>query len=110
MDPSSADRLKILRVLRQFHAEWPNSWLGVRDIAFFRRETEAFVAAAGELEAEGLILKIGGDNRSEPGYRLNPERIADLRREFVPSIRRIVLAIAFALLAGVMAFATFRAH
>ena len=45
--PMTTRRIKILRELRQFHGEWPNSWLGARDITVFRREAEGFAAAAG---------------------------------------------------------------
>ena len=70
----------ILRELRQFYGEWPNSWLGARDSTAFRRDAAGFMDAARELVAEGLILKTGGDHPAEAGFRLNPERMADLRR------------------------------
>ena len=73
-------RLKILRELRQFQAKWPNSWLGARDISTFRRDADRFAVATHELEAEGLLLKTGGADSAEAGFRLNPERMADLRR------------------------------
>jgi hypothetical protein len=94
----------ILRELRQFYGEWPNSWLGARDITAFRRDAAGFMDAARELVAEGLILKTGGDHPAEAGFRLNPERMADLRRELVPSVWRVVLLLALSLLAGAMAF------
>lgn len=103
-------RLKILRELRQFQAEWPNSWLGARDISAFRRGADRFAVTTHELVAEGLILKTGGADSGEAGFRLNPGRMADLRRELAPSMWRILLMIKFSLLATVTAFMTFRTH
>ncbi|HWY15660.1 MAG TPA: hypothetical protein VNX86_11035 [Rhizomicrobium sp.] len=103
-------RLKILRELRHFQAEWPNSWLGARDISAFRRDPDRFAVAADELQADGLLLKTGGADSTEVGFRLNPERMAELRRELMPPMWRILLMIAFSLLAGAAAFMTFRAH
>jgi hypothetical protein len=96
-------RIKILRELRQFHGEWPNSWLGARDITVFRRDAEGFAAAAGELLAEGLILRTGGEDPADVGYRLNWERRADLRRELLPPVRRVVFALVLSILIGVIA-------
>src|ERR1700720_2949436 len=103
-------RLKILRELRRFQTEWPNSWLCARDISTLRRGADRFSVATHELVAEGLILKIGGADSGEAGFRLNPGRLADLRRELAPSMWRILLMIAFSLLSAVAAFMTFRAH
>jgi hypothetical protein len=63
-------RRNILRELRQFYGEWPNSWLGARDITAFRRDAAGSMDAARELVAEGLILKTGGDHPAEAGFRL----------------------------------------
>jgi hypothetical protein len=102
-----ATRRIILRELRQFYGEWPNSWLGTRDITAFRRDAAVFAAAAGELVAERLILRTGGDHSAEAGFRLNPERMADLRRELSPPVWRVVLLIALSLLVGAMTFFSF---
>jgi len=101
-------RRRVLRELRQFNAEWPNSWLGARDIRVFRRDAVAFAAAVEELATEGLILRSVGDRPAETGYRLNPERASELRRELAPSLWRVMLLILFSLVAGAMAFMTIR--
>jgi hypothetical protein len=103
-------RRRILRELRQFHGEWPNSWLGPSDMTAFRRDHEGFSAAIADLVAEGLILRTGGDGPAEAGFRLNPERKADLRRELRQPVWRILLLLVLSLVVGAVAFVAFRAE
>jgi hypothetical protein len=107
--PMANLRIIILRELRQFYGEWPNSWLGAHDITAFRRDPAGFAAVAAELVADGLILRTGGDHAAQVGFRLNPERTADLRRELSPPVWRVLLLLALSLLVGaIAAFITFR--
>ena len=99
-------RSRILRELHRFNGEWPNSWLGAKDVGAFWRDAAGFAAAVEELVSAGLILRTGSDRPAEAGYRLNPERKAELRRELAPSLWRVLLLIAFSLIAGVLAFMT----
>jgi hypothetical protein len=80
----------------------------VRDIRAFRRNAQEFAAAADALVAEGLVLRIGGDDPAAAGFRLNPERFSDLRHELRPPLWRIALLAAASIIAGALAYMTLR--
>jgi len=90
-------RRNILRTLRIFQVEYPNSWLGARDIGGSSVTGPAFAETINRLLEEKLILAIrGGPGReSEAAYRLNPEKLGQLRNELIWHWKNwVVLAVA----------------
>ena len=98
-------RRNILRTLRIFQVEYPNSWLGARDIGGSSVTGPAFAETINRLLEEKLILAIrGGPGReSEAAYRLNPEKLGQVRNELIWHWKNWVV-LAVALVAGVAAF------
>ena len=97
-------RRSIVRDLAQFHREYPNSWLGARDMSAWQRDPAGFASVMAALLAEELVLTDARGERDaeREKYRLNPERLADLRGELVSS-RRLVFAVAAALVVAAVA-------
>jgi hypothetical protein len=98
-------RRNILRTLRIFQNDYPNSWLGARDIGDSSTTGPAFAETINRLLEEKLILVIrGGPGReSETACRLNPEKLGRVRNELIWHWKNWVV-LAVALVAGVAAF------
>jgi glycine/D-amino acid oxidase-like deaminating enzyme len=94
-------RRSIIRELAQFQREYPNSWLGARDMSAWRRDPAGFAGVMIALLTEELVLTDARGERDaeREKYRLNPERLADIRGEIV-SPRRFVFALLAALVAA----------
>jgi hypothetical protein len=100
-----ATRRNILRKLRIFQVEYPNSWLGGRDIGGLSASSAAFAETINRLLEEKLILAIrGGPGReSETAYRLNPEKRGQIRHELIWHWTNWVV-LGVAIIVGVAAF------
>ena len=104
-------RRTILKKLKIFRDEYPNSWLANGDIRGFRSNTPAHAEAINRLLEEKLILAIRGEpsRESEAAYRLNPDKLSEVNTELFRHWQNwLALAVAL-LVAGIAAFLVTRA-
>ena len=80
-----ATRRNILRKLRIFQVEYPNSWLAARDIGGLSADSPAFAETINRLLEEKLILAVRGGpgGGSETAYRLNPAKLSEIHNELI---------------------------
>jgi hypothetical protein len=93
-------RRNVLRTLRLFQVEYPNSWLAARDIGGLSVGSPAFAETINRLLEEKLILTIRGGpgKESDIAYRLNPEKLGQVRNELTWHWKNwVVLAVAVAM-------------
>jgi len=100
-------RYRILRELKIFHSEYPNSWLAATDMAAFRSDARSFAEAIEKLRAEQLVLSIAGEDGA--GVRLNPDKLREVNSEIVRQWRHW-LALLLAAVAGIAAFLALRSN
>ena len=104
-------RRRILRALKTFQDEYPNSWLAARDIRGFRSGGSVFAKEIDRLREEKLLLAISAENGGEleAAYRLNPAMLRQANKELFRHWTNWLI-MAAAILVGVAAFLLVRAN
>jgi hypothetical protein len=104
-------RRRILRTLKLFQHEYPNSWLAARDIRGLRSGNSVFAKEVDRLLEEKLILTISAETggESEAAYRLNPAMLRQANKELFRHWTNWLM-LATAILVGVAAFLIVRAN